>query len=369
MMHINNSLRWRRAQILRFGWLCLGLCVWMVPAPALAVPVADLYVAEVLVTSQDKNQLTRGARAGLLQVLVRISGAKAVENHPLVVASLRRPEQYYYQYSYESTDRSFQIGDEIVPARILRLSFEPSAVSRLLRQAGFPIWGDNRPSMLVWMVVNDGAGRRLLAEQDPSPLLTALNTQARLRGLPIFYPLMDLEDASRLSTAEVWGAFLSKLEQASYRYHPDAILSGRIQQDSTDQWSGFWTYRYDDRWYEFSNTGFSEDNLMAGVVDHVADAMALTYALDSTRGTIDVHVEGVETLADYAALSRYLQSLSPVVDDSVIEVSGNEILFRLMTEGQSQQLIEIIGLDEKMQLINRRSAIDGSDSQLYYRWL
>ncbi|MFT7383279.1 MAG: hypothetical protein ACI90G_000855, partial [Urechidicola sp.] len=54
---------------------------------------------------------------------------------------------------------------------------------------------------------------------------------------------------------------------------------------------------------------------------------------------------------------------------TVIEVSGDEILFRLTTQGQSQQLIEIIQLDEKMQLINRRSANDGSDSHLYYRWL
>jgi hypothetical protein len=349
--------------------LCLGFCVWMVQSPAQAVPVANLYVAEVLVTSQDSDQLMRGARAGLLQVLVRISGAKVVENHPLVIASLRRPEKFYYQYSYESTDRSFQIGDEIVPARILRLSFEPSAVAQLLRQAGFPIWGDNRPSMLVWVAVNDDTGRRLLAEQDSSLLLTALNTQARLRGLPVFYPLMDLEDASQLSTAEVWGAFLGELEQASYRYHPDAILSGRVQHDTEGQWSGFWSYQFDDQWYEFSNTGFSEDDLMAGVVDHVADALATTYALDSSQGGIDVHVEGVETLEDYAALSRYLQSLSPVVDDTVIEVSGDEILFRLITQGQSQQLIEIIQLDEKMRLINRRSASDGSDSLLYYRWL
>lgn len=362
MLKIKKSSYWRALASL------LGLALLVTASPVLAVLVPDLYVAEVLVTSRDDTQLTRGARAGLLQVLVRVSGSRTVENSPQVVAALQHPEEYFYQYSYESTDRSFQIGDAVVPARILRLTFEPSVVARLLREAGFSIWGSNRPSVLVWLAFSDPSGRRLLGEHDNSALLTALNTRARLRGLPLLYPLLDLEDAASLSSAEVWGAFLGEIGAASSRYNPDVVLSGRVQQDGSGQWSGFWSYRLDQNWREYSNTGFSADDLIAGMMDQLADALAQRYALDASRGSVILQIDGIHSLADYAGLSHYLETLTPVLDSSVLEVDGEEVLFRLITEGQIQQLIEIIRLDEKMLLVNQGYDAEGQ-AQLVYRWL
>ena len=365
MLQINKSSFWYGS-----GWrqgvlaLVLGLWIQFVSA----VNVEDLYVAEVLVNSQDDAQLISGARAGLLQVLVRASGSRAIEVSPQVAAALQHPESYYYQYSFESTDRLLQIGDEQVPARILRLTFEPSAIARLLRQAGFPVWGSNRPSVLAWLAVSDGSSRRLLSEQDASQLSAALNTHAKFRGVPVLYPLLDLEDASQLSSAEVWGAFLGRVEQASARYKPDVVLSGRVQQDPMGRWVGFWSYRLDGNWREFDNSGFSEDELMADMVDHLVDDLAARYALDSSRGSILVSVDGIDDLDDYAQVSQYLESLGPVLNSTVVEVSGRELRLRLVTEGQSQQLIEIIQLDDKMLLVNDGSLMRG-DGALHYRWL
>jgi len=365
MLQINNSSfcygsGWRQ------GLLALVLSLWIQSVSA--VNVEDLYVAEVLVNSQDDAQLVNGARAGLLQVLVRVSGSRAIEGSPQVTASLQHPESYYYQYSFESTDRMLQIGDEQVPARILRLTFEPSAIARLLRQAGFPVWGSNRPSVLAWLAVSDGSSRRLLSEQDTSQLPAALNIHAKFRGVPVLYPLLDLEDASQLSSAEVWGAFLGRVEQASARYKPDVVLSGRIQQDPMGRWLGFWSYQLDDNWREFDNSGFSEDELMADMVDHLVDDLAARYALDSSRGSILVSVDGIDDLDDYAQVSQYLESLAPVLNSAVVAVSGRELRLRLVTEGQSQQLIEIIQLDDKMLLVSDGSLIRG-DGALHYRWL
>ena len=365
ILQINNSSHWCWSDCRRGFWaLLLGLWVQSV----LAVNMDDLYVAEVLVNSQDDAQLVGGARAGLLQVLVRVSGTRAIEGSPQVVASLQHPESYYYQYSFESTDRTLQFGDAQVPARILRLTFEPSAIARLLRQAGFPIWGSNRPSVLAWIAVSDGSSRRLLAEQDASQLPAALNIHAKFRGVPVLYPLLDLEDANQLSSAEVWGAFQSKIEQASARYNPDVVLSGRIQRDPMGRWVGFWSYKLDENWLEYDNSGFSEDDLMADLVDHLADDLAARYALDSSQGSILVSVDGIDSLEDYARVSQYLESLAPVLKSVVVGVRGSELRLRLVTEGQSQQLIEIIQLDEKMLLENDGSLIRG-DGALHYRWL
>lgn len=333
-----------------------------------ALPVEDLYVAEVLVASRGEKELEQGARAGLRQVLVRVSGATEVHNNPMIASALRRPADYYYQFGYDTTERTLVVDGRDVPASVLRLSFEPSAVSRLLRQAGYPVWGSNRPGVLLWVAVNEGVERVILSEPETNEVAGSLSNEARYRGLPLLYPILDLEDAARLSTAEVWGLFLERIDVASIRYSPDVVLAGRVQRDETGQWTGRWFYRIEDRWQGLDNVDFSAADLVSKVIDQLADELASRYAVDSSQGSIMLRVESVDGLDAYAAVSEYLQSLSPVVDTMVVEVNADEILFRLSTEGQSEQLMEIIELDEKMFLINAGDRGTAS-SPLHYRWM
>jgi hypothetical protein len=352
-------------------------------------------MAEVLVVSQDEKQLSRGAQAGLLQVLVRVSGSQEVEKNPLIARSISNPKAYYYQYSYESTNKVLQISGQAVPAKLLRLHFEPSAIAKLLRQAGFSVWGSNRPGVLLWLAISDSDGRRLLSadsvyeniayenranensvtdinalknnrsRNDVSEIIRALQDQARLRGLPLLFPLLDLEDSASLSTAEVWGAFLGRIDDASIRYNPDSVLTSRFQKDSAGRWSANWSYRIDGQWQVAKTESFGTDEMVRTIVDKLADDLAARYAIDSTRGQVTVLIESVYSLGDYAAVKKYLESLAPVLDSSVMRVEPGEVEFRLSTEGQSEQLVEIIGLDEKMVLLN----VDERQDALHYRWL
>ncbi|MFT7685622.1 MAG: hypothetical protein ACI9FB_000965 [Candidatus Azotimanducaceae bacterium] len=330
-----------------------------------AVTVDDLYVANVYVTSQSASELKSGARAGLIQVLTRVSGSSTVQQHTIVSKALRNPSPYYYQYSYQSTEKEFQIGDEIVAATNLRLRFEPNAIAQLLRSAGFPVWGSNRPSILLWIALNDGQERRLLSELDHSELTAALSMHAKLRGLPLLYPLLDLEDNSSISTAEVWGAFLGRVEEASRRYNPDAMLSARIQKSEGGEWSGNWYYQIDGEWQEFENFALTAEELVLELVDMLVVDLAAQYAVDSSESFVELRVEGVDSLKDYSAISKYLQSLTPVLDTYVALVDQDEVVFQLKTEGRVEQLIEIIGLDTSMMLLNGSA----KNQKLYYRWL
>jgi len=322
-------------------------------------------MAEVLVVDEDKRQLARGAQAGLLQVLVRVSGTKEVENSTLIASSLRKPEVYYYQYSYESTDKSFQIGNKVVPAQLLRIHFEPSAVAKLLRQAGFPVWGSNRPGVLLWLAISDVEGRRILSENEEHEITKTLKDQARLRGLPLLFPLLDLEDSASLSTAEVWGAFLGRIADASSRYNPECILTGRMQKDSVGRWSAKWSYQIDQDWHVAESVSFSADEIIRSMVDRLTNELADRYAIDSSRSQVTIRIESIDNLEDYASISNYLESLGPVLNSFVVRVKGSEVEFKLNTEGRNEQLIEIIELDEKMLLLNADENMD----VLHYRWM
>jgi hypothetical protein len=328
------------------------------------VLVNDLYVAEVLVADESPRQLSSGARAGLLQILVRVSGSLEVEESSLVRNSLRNPAAYYYQYSYESTDQTLLLGEREVNAKILRLHFEPSAIAGLLRDANLPIWGSNRPSVLLWVAVNEGQSRRILGEADASEIFAVLVDQARQRGLPVTFPILDIEDASQISTAEVWGAFLDRIDAASDRYSPDSVLTARIQSEPEERWSGRWSFRVADAWESFESVGYSEAVVVRSVINQLADELARRFALGSSRSRIRLKIENVGGVSQYASVSRYLEELTPVVSSSIVALENDIAEFELETEGQYVQLIEIIKLDERLLLLSK----DERNESLLYRW-
>ena len=342
---------------------CLLLLLACLIAPGtMALQVEDLYTARVLVLDESAAQLRSGARAGLLQVLVRVSGNSEVETNEAVRAALRNPGRFYYQYSYAASEHTLLVSDEQVPARILQLEFEPSAIAGLLRTAGLPVWGSNRPGVMVWVAVDEGAGREMLLETDANATAASLATHAARRGLPLLYPLGDLSDSASLSVAEVWGSFLDRVQVASERYGADSILTGRVLALG-DQYAGRFSYRVNETWNDVEVVASEPDELVRWVVDQMADEMAAVYAIGSGRTSVWLQVEAVDSVFDYAALNRYLAGLTPVVDLFVAGVEGDVIRLRLDTEGHTAVLLELIELDERLQLIARNETL------LQFRWL
>ncbi len=76
-----------------------------------------------------------------------------------------------------------------------------------------------------------------------------------------------------------------------------------------------------------------------------------------------MRVEDVSDVEAYANVLKYLSALAPVLDTSVVKLEGTDIELKLSTEGQQEQLIELIELDRQMILLNE------SDERLLYRWL
>ena len=329
------------------------------------VEVENLYVAEVPVASQSTADLARAARSGMLRVLVRACGSSGVVDNEMVIRESAHPEQYYYQYSYLRNDLGSGTMGET--SQLLQVHFEPNAIARLLRDAGYPVWGSNRPSTLVWLAIENKTGRFLLSDHSSDDFVALLTAESRRRGLPLLLPLLDLEDEANITTAAVWGGFQGRVDIASQRYAPDAILSGRLYQGPDGEWSGYWFYKTDRDWFAFENLSIHASDVVAGVVDRLADALASKYAIDSTRGQIQLRVEGISSLSDYVAVSQYLRNLAPVLDVAVDEVKGPEILFNQQMQGQIEQLMEVINLDQKLVYTGRPGAVD--TRELNYRWV
>ncbi|MDH5736753.1 MAG: DUF2066 domain-containing protein [Gammaproteobacteria bacterium] len=339
-----------------------------VSLPATALMVDDLYVAQVLTSAQNREALIKGAEQGLLQVLIKASGDPDVARNTLVIQSLPRASTLYYQYSFSTSEETFELDGKTVPAWLLTLHFDARAVTSLLQEAGLPIWGKNRPAVMVWMAVNEGRDRYLLNSEEASPIAIRLRQHAARRGLPLVFPLMDLEDTSVISSKQVWNASLTDIDTASARYRPDATLTARLSRNASGMWSAKWYYKPSNRWLGLSRNSESLENLLAEMMDRMANELASLYAHGSEAHNVWVRVQALGSATDYAGLSQYLGSLSLVNKAAVDLVQGDSAWYRLTISGDKNQLVEIIDLDRKMRLLGPGDGMS-RDTALQYQWI
>ena len=340
-----------------------------------AVTLENLYQAEVLSDSQSDAQRRIDASEGLSQVLMRVSGRSDILQNPVIVAALKTPEQYYSEFSYARVEAGNdeaaalpQPGLDPLPAetprQVMRIRFAPSLIAKILREADLPVWGSNRPSVLSWMAIDDESGRQVLGEANPSLFAKTLNQAARARGVPLLLPLWDLEDSRGVSSSEIWGRFLGRIEAASKRYSPDKILVFRAESEFSNQWRGDWSLGEGGQWRSGTVYGESQAQLATALVGVLASVLSEQYAVTSTRSEVRLTVEGITEIQDYAEVSRYLEGLTQVMSVQPIRILTDMVEFKLRSEGEVQQIIDVIALDRKLTLLR----LDESSSTLWYRW-
>ena len=164
----------------RWGCRILALCLTvLVGMSAAAQDSGWLYEVDVPVADQSPTARVAGSRAALQGVLTRLTGLKTLPANARVAAALATPERYYTQFGYQPGATSGELR--------LRVQFSPQTLIPLIREAGLPIWPTNRPTVLGWVVVDEGEGRRQLDASDPAPdpVAAALMARGRERGLAL----------------------------------------------------------------------------------------------------------------------------------------------------------------------------------------
>ena len=344
--------------------LCLLLSLSLFTDFAFAVQVPELYIAEVPVESQQNADRLRAAKTGLGNVVVRISGAREALTNSWIKIALDNPDKYLKQFRF-IVSKSFDATEQRV-----RLNFDAELVDQLLRDAGLPIWGVNRPNLLVWLVQEEGSNRDIIGADDKSGLKQAIAEQALIRGLPLLFPLMDLEDKVTLSTVDAWGLFQDRLERASLRYNAEAILAGKVYPNAQGEWTGRWLFIFNGQTLSFDAQTKRLEDLPVEVINRVADYLANYYAINtsaSLKDRVKVVVKGVNSTEDYARASTYLAKFAAVRDVFISQVDGDQLFLDLVTEGQQGQLRQAIALDNKLVPEPSLIGVDGRDI-LVFRW-
>ena len=326
------------------------LLAWLVAASAMgadAEVVRWLYDVAVPVASQAERQ--RAARAGLRELLGRVTGLAELPRNPDIEAALRETEKYYGRFEY-STRSVAPVEPNLVPTEqsVLEVSFEPAAILALLRRADLPVWSADRPTVLVWLAVEQDDSRRLVAAASADAIAAAVGRRARQRGLQLSVPLMDLVDRA-LSPVVVWGKFWELIAAASTRYGPDVLVLGRIVPRVDGSWAADWELRspgYQDIGLasRFQNLAKSAPDAATAGVDLVADALAARFAVSGQLDAIAVTVHGASTVAAYASVLDYLESREYVQRLEVKVVARDALTVHLHSRSDRDQLQELLSM-------------------------
>jgi len=331
------------------------VCRWIFGAltalsiQANAAPADWLYDVDVVVADQSNDARAAGIKQALTVVLKRVTGLADVPSSAAVGAALESPQRFFVEYRYRTADNPVP---GTTPPKVLLLSvrFAESPIQKLITEAGLPQWSSNRPTTLAWIVVAQGNDRKVLGAADPDPLLVSMRTRARERGLPLVWPLMDLEDQGQVSPTAVWATNATVIETASRRYGADQLVIGRVTRGANGAWSAEWQVWQHGNQQRFVIESPTPEAAGAAVVDRLVELLAARYVVASgNQERVQLRVDGISNVGDYGALLKYLGGLDFVSAVRVEEVRADVVLLSVATRTPWDRLRDLLALDGRLE--------------------
>ncbi|MBL4821321.1 MAG: DUF2066 domain-containing protein [Gammaproteobacteria bacterium] len=369
----------------RFRNTRLLLCWLIFPLQAIGLPVAGLYSHEVAVSSQSEGERNRAFQEALSAVLLKVTGEKRWLENSSLRQALENAQNYVEAINPRTETLQVTVpevepvdigvspdipGTTEVQQEYINVVFARDLIDKLLANAAIPVWDSNRPSVLVWMVLQNDAGERSLLSTETNPEIIRLMQQfAGERGLPVIFPLLDFEDQRNLSADKVWSLDEDAIRQSSLRYGADSILTGRLHLTSSGDLVGLWQFIFQDQVDVFDSLDTDLQNYIYQPLDRITNQLARHFSIvASLNGNqkVRLRVAGIRDLSAYSDLLNYLQSLVLVEHIGISQLQGENLELELTLQGEQQQLYELIALDRDLLLLEGQSP--ENSAILSFRW-
>jgi hypothetical protein len=324
-------------------------------SPAMAVVVEQLHEVEVPVKDQSPDARAAAFKVALAEVIVRLTGDARAPAAPAVAPLLRSPQRFVAEFAYvalpaEPGVPAMATGPGAVPAMRLAVRFEGPALQAALRDAGRAVLGRERPRTLIWLVLDEGGDRDLVGVEDADAFVAA----AASRGLPLIFPALDAVDRAALTAADLVVQDDARIGTASARpgadgLAPEAWLGAQVWR-APRAWQGRFTLgiTLDGSVERFEAKASTLDGLAVAAMDRVAMAIAARYAVTGSELlSIELAVEAIDALPEYAAITGLLRGMSIVRRVDVIGVEKDLLELKVAFIGGATALERSIALDPR----------------------
>jgi len=363
--------------------LLLGL-PFIALQPSGALQVSGLYSQQIPVSNDGEAERNRAFREALAAVIVKVSGDPRWLENPSIERAIAEAQNYVEATSYVSESIQLPLEDNTASAdaeeeqfytaeqRIISVNFAAALIDGLLADADIPVWDGNRPSVLVWMVLQSSSGEREFLTADSNPeIVEVMQNFAAARGLPIIFPVLDFEDRRALSENTTWNLDEVAIASASERYGADSILAGRLHFTASGELVGLWQFQFQDEAEIFDGFDSELQPYLYAPLNRITTRLAGYFAIlpESIGGaSIRLRIDGIKNLNAYSSLLNYIENLGLVDTVTTAEVDGERIELQLSLVGDTRQLYEQIALDRDLQPINNTLEDSSLATLLHYRW-
>lgn len=328
---------------------------------ATAAKVSTLYEADMPVASQNDELKEQAIKEGFLQVLVKLSGDSHIDQNSTIKASLAKSDYYVQEFSYSTVTTSSS-------QYMLHIRYDKDDVNRLLVKAGAGYWGETRPLILVWMTVtNKEQHTEIVGSDMAGDMLTIMNAQSKKYGIPILFPLMDVDDVNQVSVDDVAKVALPTLRAAAKRYSPDGLLIGSIEETDDGLQSQWQLVVHDDVW-NWTLADKSMDALLSSVMNEISQTLAKQYADKSTHPSelwIKLEVENITHRRDFAQLMQYLKQITLVQQVELSQVAGDVVELAVLIHGSVAGFQQNASIGQRLVLKKQ----DDISKKLMYEWV
>lgn len=305
----------------------LLFCLSLLCLPAWAVPVSGLYQVREPVADQNDSSRDEAMQRALQTLVQRLTGdAQAIQN-PALDGLRKDPQQIVSQFGYE--------GDALL------VDFDPASTERLLRGAGLPLWGANRPLILTWWLSDSNEESQLIGESQADAGL--LRDAAQHRGLPLRLPLADLSE-QLVATPENFAANDPQaLRDASERYGADALLAVLARQ-ADDKWQAQWRLWLGDEREQGSAEAADQAALADAVMLAVNQRLAPRFVVKpGAAQSLNLVLEGAD-LSRFAAVERLLEPFAP----RLLAVDGKRLTYQVNASAEQLRAQLALGQLQEM---------------------
>jgi hypothetical protein len=310
-----------------------------------AADVEGLNSARVPVVDRSDAEFRRGIAKALEAVVVKLSGDSRVPRTKPGRGVVGQAKRLVQQFGYEQP----RDGDPQSGGLMLRVEFDGRVLAKEMRSRNLVVWGKERPDTLVWLVVDDTTGRRLLGADDEDEMIRVIRRRARARGIPLVFPINDIAETNALANASSTAEIEQALWASSEKYGVRSILMGYLRQVLPTLWENRWTLIVENESLTWEQQGDLIELLAEEATDSLADALGRRYAapvLHAGTDVVSLTVTNLTSARDYARTERYLRTLDSVTSLLVRRVDEQGIVFDLAVQGGLVALTQSISFGQ-----------------------
>jgi len=316
-----------------------------------AVSIKGLYNAEINlpVSQSEAKMLNEAFGLAAEEVLIKVSGDKNAITGDLLKEVKKKASTWVAQHSVSSLSELMASDDGLVPGKQVKVTFYQESIDGFLSQNNLPVWGDNRPSVLIWLVNENNGVRALSGSRAPSTVLSEFALSTSKLGVPIYAPLLDDVDQKNISASDVWGFFEDSISDASRRYQTDAVAALRVSSYAGHIGGSLLVLLKNGERERFVLNGDTTTEIIEQAGTNLAKVFSSRYASvrnNAAASKLSVQVAGIRSYSAMNKVQSYLESIGVVRDVALVEVYGEKVEFSVEIDGDKQKLFNSISLSK-----------------------